>query len=164
MPKRGRPLSQVSEAGGQSSGAAEPLRTDAKADCTPVVREPEVAGHHAGSAMPDPAADVGVPDVQTEAHTSVPASGVVVTGGLRGEATVGSSGEENRGVREGVNEVVITTKPKSVKVIKDMPCSVGGVKGKAENIAGLTKERAMKRVQGKQPAVPKVGMQYLVHV
>ncbi|KAG6430232.1 hypothetical protein SASPL_108295 [Salvia splendens] len=144
MPKRGRPLSQVTEAAGQSSRNAEPLHTDARADCAPVVRQPEEAVDHAGSAMPDIASDVGVPDVPTEAHISVPGSGLVVAGGVRGEATVGSSGEETIGVREGGKEVVITTKPKSVK-------------GKAANKAGMTKEMALKRGQEKQPAVTKVG-------
>ncbi|KAG6399560.1 hypothetical protein SASPL_141041 [Salvia splendens] len=37
-----------------------------------------------------------------------------------------------------------------------MSCSDGRVKGKAENIAGLTKEMALKRGHGKQPAVTKV--------
>ncbi|XP_042049708.1 uncharacterized protein LOC121795270 isoform X2 [Salvia splendens] len=133
---------QPSPRAGQSSRNAEPLHTDARADCAPVVRQPEEAVDHAGSAMPDIASDVGVPDVPTEAHISVPGSGLVVAGGVRGEATVGSSGEETIGVREGGKEVVITTKPKSVK-------------GKAANKAGMTKEMALKRGQEKQPAVTK---------
>ncbi|KAG6405665.1 hypothetical protein SASPL_133257 [Salvia splendens] len=157
MPKRGRPLSQASEAAG-----VEPLHTDARVDFAPVVDQPEVEEHHAGSVKPDQVADVAVCDVPSEVYTSDPASGMAVAADLRGKATVscsvGASVQEARGVKEGGNEVVTRTKAKSVKVNKDMPCSDGGVKGKAENIALLTKEMAVKHGQGKQPAMSKVAV------
>ncbi|KAG6403171.1 hypothetical protein SASPL_135388 [Salvia splendens] len=154
MPKRGRPLSQASEAAG-----VEPLHTDARVDFAPVVDQPEVEEHHAGSAKPDRVADVAGRDVPSEVHTLDPASGVVVAVDLRGKATVscsvGASVQEARGVKEGGKEVVTRTKAKSVKVNKDMPGSDGGVKGKAESRALLTTEMAVKRGQGKQSAMSK---------
>ncbi|KAG6436745.1 hypothetical protein SASPL_101647 [Salvia splendens] len=173
MPKRGRPRSQASH------DADNQLRVDIDSvvdDIIPVALEKrfrerlaEIGPRTSGSQGQPKPPTVGVP---TDVHTSVAATHMEVVGGNiggvaetvherteiteGGNANVGSSGEESRGVREGGNEVVTTTKPKSVKVIKDMPCSDGRVKGKAENIAGLTKEMALKRGHGKQPAVTKV--------
>ncbi|KAG6400049.1 hypothetical protein SASPL_141537 [Salvia splendens] len=121
--------------------------------------------------MSAPLGDVARLGVPAYVHTSVAATHMEVvgaeTGGVGetvherreitkgGNAKVGSSGDETGRVREGGKEVVTTTKQKCVKVISDMSCPDGRVKGKEDNRSGLTKEMALKRGQEKQPAVTK---------